>query len=138
MQTFANDTATGVGGVPDAVCDKRTIGVNIDLPGRPCIVPDEVAIGRMAARHLIDMGHRNLVCLSVGQDWARTRCRGFVAEYRSVGFSPLHHDGDIFDVTRRNAAGDWIVGSLHNLLASLPKPAGILVGCDGWGAHVIQ
>lgn len=121
-----------------ALRDRPVVGLNVLVPGAPCFVPDELAIGRLAARHLLEMGHRTLLCTSAAHDWALARCRGFLEECQSAGVTAIHNDGDIWDVTRRSSRGDWIAGSLNDLLTSLPKPAAIFAACDLWGAHVIQ
>lgn len=121
-----------------AMGDRPIVGLNVIVPGAPCILPDELAIGRVAARHLLEMGHRTLLCTSAAHDWAQARCHGFLAECQAAGINAMHYDGDIWDVTRRSESGDWIAGSLNDLLMSLPKPAAIFAACDAWGAHVIQ
>jgi LacI family transcriptional regulator len=54
-----------------------------DLPG---VLPDHEAVGRMAARHLLDRGHRRLGFLGVrGSDVARRELAGFRAEAAAGG-----------------------------------------------------
>ena len=69
--------------------------MSIDVPyvsfqpaGRgPLLVPsDQVAGARMATRHLIDLGHREIIHLAGPQDWieADARMRGFLQEIDSA------------------------------------------------------
>jgi DNA-binding LacI/PurR family transcriptional regulator len=80
---------------------------SIDVPyvsfqpggGGELLVPaDQVAGARMATRHLIDLGHREIIHLAGPQDWmeAEARMRGFLAE---IDFAELNTNPPIL--------GDW-------------------------------
>jgi len=69
--------------------------MSIDVPyvsfqptGRaePLVPADQVAGARMATRHLIDLGHREIIHLAGPQDWieAEARMRGFLEEIDSA------------------------------------------------------
>ena len=50
-------------------------------PGLSCVAPDDAGGGRLAAFTLMNLGHRNLLHLTVAQDiqWARDRASGFTS-----------------------------------------------------------
>jgi len=50
-------------------------------PGVACVAPDDPGGGRLAAAHLLDLGHRRLLHLTVAEDlqWAHERADGFTA-----------------------------------------------------------
>jgi DNA-binding LacI/PurR family transcriptional regulator len=55
------------------------------LPDIPFVQCDQVAVGRIAARHLIDLGHRNLYIICSNYDRARERLLGFQIECAKAG-----------------------------------------------------
>ena len=50
------------------------IGQNPDIS---CVAPDDYGGGRLAAEHLLSLGHRKLLHLSTASSWAHERVRGF-------------------------------------------------------------
>jgi DNA-binding LacI/PurR family transcriptional regulator len=87
-----------VAGQDDAleVARSRTVGVPIvlvegDLSRAPWTVGvDQEAGARLAGRHLLDLGHREIVHLAGPADWAEARARvaGWRAEMVSAGLRP--------------------------------------------------
>ena len=69
----ASEAALARVGVPTVVLGTRAIVT----PEAPVIASDEVAGGRLATRHLISLGHRDIVCVSGPGASATARERGF-------------------------------------------------------------
>ncbi len=93
----------------------------------PRIVTEDAEAGRLAAQHLIDLGHRRFAfCGYSGIRWSRERCQAFCAlveeagyeveVYRPRGRRPMPWAKEEPDVRR------W--------LESLPKPIGLLCAND--------
>ena len=74
----------------------------MDLPdGPPSIAVDQYAGARLATRHLLDLGHSDVVHLAGPQDWldARSRVRGWRDELAAAGVRP-----------GAQITGDWTAG----------------------------
>ncbi|MBG6055457.1 DNA-binding LacI/PurR family transcriptional regulator [Salinibacterium sp. CAN_S4] len=71
---------------------------NADLGGDRSMSVDQVAGGRLATQHLIDLGHTEIMHLSGPQDWIE-------AEARMQGYLDALSDGDLR--TRAPILGDW-------------------------------
>ena len=114
------------------------IGFNRDTiaDGWPCVLPDDEAVGRVAAEHFLNRGVRSFSVVEVRQhQWAVDRLDGFVERVVASGerrpvLLPYH---------------ETITGGLHKMaawLASLPEPPsgpiGIFAVCDGWGESVLN
>ena len=107
-------------------------GVNvvlIDEPsGRwPGIASDAIAAGRLAAEHLISLGHRELAYVGPATDvYAfRMRERGFVARLREEGLT--------LTSPRLQRAAPTVEGgrdAMRRLLANAPRPTGVFCGND--------
>lgn len=72
-------------GIPVVFVDRQPVGVDADA-----VVFDDVAGGRIAARHLLDIGHRRIAFLG-DYDWlptSRRRLAGIAAELQAA--SPVH------------------------------------------------
>ena len=54
-------------------------------PGGEHVLPDEPTIGRLAARHLLDLGHRRLAFVGVASPWSDGRAEGFADAARAAG-----------------------------------------------------
>jgi LacI family transcriptional regulator len=105
--------------------------------GLPLIESDHVAIGRLAALHLLERGFRHFAfCGFTGHAWSRTRLEGFratVAEagsacavYESPWGGPSAHPWE----KEQRQIGNW--------LRSLPQPVGVLACNDMRGQHVLD
>lgn len=72
-----------------------------DVPGLLSVAVDQVTGARLATRHLLDLGHRDVVHLSGPTDWldARARVRGWREELEAAGVRPPEP-----------VAGDWSAG----------------------------
>jgi DNA-binding LacI/PurR family transcriptional regulator len=87
----------------------RTEGSATGLPDpaaedAPSDAPDQFEGGRIAARHLLDLGHRAIAQLAGPAGWLESdsRSRGFVAELAAAGLVPVAVE-----------AGDWTPESGH-------------------------
>lgn len=88
---------------------------------------DNHAIGRLAAEHLIEQGHRFLVFVSVASSrgayrYQAERAEGFLAAASGGG---RHAEAVQLDVENAAAVEAW--------LASLPRPAGVVAATDPIG-----
>jgi DNA-binding LacI/PurR family transcriptional regulator len=93
----------------------------LGVPGCHDLLPDEVATGGLAARHLLELGHRRLLHLGTGAGHpvARDRRAGFVAAARAAGATVAVHDGPADDAALAAiaACGATAVACHHDPLA---------------------
>lgn len=103
---------------------------SLSRPRYPAVVPDDAAIGRLAAEHFLDRGFRHFAFLGWNERaWSVLRGGGYVRALQAAGMRvhtadlPQLAGGDMWsDVARRRAAiGDWLMG--------LPRPLAL------FGAH---
>jgi len=100
------------------------------FPGVPKVRPDNIAIGHLAAEHLLERGFDNFGYTGFSNDgWSCERRDGFVEALRLAG-----KRCDVYDV---NYAGDSVPGwaseqisGLSAWIQRLPKPAGVLACFD--------
>ena len=124
-------------------------------PGISCVAPDDAGGGRLAAFSLMNLGHHNLLHLSVSEDvqWARDRANGFtsVLEHSSLpgvkvavvkgdgtvlgGYRLMrdawrqgHRPSGVFCATDEMAVG--ALGALSDLGVQVPGQVSVL-GFDG-------
>lgn len=77
-----------------------------DYDGISSVTTDNVAGGRMAARHLLETGHRKIALLSGWErsSTSRDRCFGFEAELRENGTQLFAHEIGHFDLEKTRVA----------------------------------
>lgn len=106
-----------------------------DLPF-PRVLPDNAAIGRMGAEHLLDRGLRHLAFLEVdaAAPVVRERKQAFerAVKQANLDFYPL----DATATANRDVGR--VVGWLARRLADLPRPLGIMAQCDGEAVFILQ
>ena len=108
----------------------------------PTIRSDELAVGRMAAQHLMDRGFRQFAfCGYAGTDWSDRRRNGFEQTVIREGF-PCHVFQNPTPPTGYTSAeyeehGIHYERQLTEWLAELPKPTGLMVCNDGRGRQVL-
>ena len=106
----------------------------------PRLQPDDVAVGRMAAQHLLEC---HLIHFGFYGDfrvtWCRRRFKGFSQVLREAGFSCARFDAAQY------ASRDWIAAcwssstaELQTWITRLPKPVGILGASDQRGLHLLD
>ena len=80
---------------------------------------DQIEGGRLATRHLIDLGHRRILHLAGPDDWleASARTRGYVAEMEAAGLEPAPP-----------VVGDWTAETGYRIARDLD------LGGAGWTA----
>ena len=102
----------------------------------PCILSDDVEAGRIAAQHILDLGHRSFAfCGYVGIKWSPVRCQAFCETVSQKGGKVEVYRSP----TRKTVA--WAKEEeerLQRWLAALPKPVGIFCANDDRAAAVLE
>ena len=106
-----------------------------DLPF-PRVLPDNAAIGRMGAEHLLDCGLRHLAFLEINAAAPVVRKRREAFEQAVAATGCDFHRVDATAVATRNIGR--IVPWLAKALASLPRPFGIMAQYDGEAVFILQ
>ena len=106
------------------------------FPGLPNIIPDDAAIGKMAAEHLLDRGFRNFAYCGF-EDMFALRNRGEIFRKRitEAGFETCIYKEPKSKVKRlweneQKIMADW--------LKSLPKPVGLMACNDDRAQQIIE
>jgi LacI family transcriptional regulator len=98
---------------------------------------DDVEIGRLAARHLIEQQFRYFAFVGVRQPWSQDRGKGFAHVLQSAGFEPdvflVRHHAEQLRVHQGVLPVD---PEMQRWLTSLPRPCGLFVANDAWGVEV--
>ncbi len=90
------------------------------IPGVPLVTTDNVAIGRMAARYLIDLGFKHLAYAGYHDHWySNQRLEGFVGRAAEAGIEPA--------LFNQPNPPNWhdVLALLGGWLKSLPRPAAV-------------
>lgn len=123
-----------------AVIDTGLPAVNVSAylasPGIPSVVPDNHAVGRMAAEHLLERGFDHLGYLSTHDNhYAAQRQAGFAARARQHGL-------DCHTFTPPTPASSKRWGDFERALIAwlwqLPKPVGILAATDPTAERLLE
>ncbi len=101
----------------------------------PCILSEDFEAGRVAARHLLELGHRDFAfCGYSGMRWSRERCRAFCELLEAAGYH--------VDIYRPPSCrpGAWAKEEprIRHWLKSLPKPIGMLCANDDRAASIVE
>jgi LacI family transcriptional regulator len=105
-------------------------------PHRNNIATDDLAIGRMAAEHLLERGFRHFgYCGFDDMFWSVQRGESFSARISEAGFKT-----SIYRQPKSRMARTWFreEAVLAKWLKGLPKPAGIMACNDDRGQHVTE
>lgn len=114
------------------------VGQDLNHLGVASIIPDDEAVGREAASHLIERGFRSLGAFGMASEaFARRRADAFAQAATEAGATVYPWP---------EAAGGTIIPShwqawfdhARPWIEHLPKPAGIFAGCDSWGIILQQ
>lgn len=103
----------------------------------PYVATDNVAVGRLAAEHLLERGFRSFAYLgtrrSTAAPWSRVRQEAFAARVEKVGATCATHIG-------RHAPRNWeaMQRDLTSWLRSLPRPVGIMACNDARAHHLLE
>ena len=101
----------------------------------PCVISEDLEAGRLAARHLLELGHRDFAfCGYSGIRWSRERCRAFCELLEEAGCRV-----EIYRPRSRQPAA-WAKEEpqIRQWLASLPKPVGMLCANDDRAASIVE
>ena len=104
----------------------------------PRVLPDDVAVGRLAAAHLLECRLRSFgFAGDFRASWCRRRFEGFAAALGEAGF-PCHRFDGAAHPTSEWMAASWFASSpeLITWLAKLPKPIGLMGANDQWAIHL--
>ncbi len=93
----------------------------------PCVLSEDMEAGRLAARHLLELGHRDFAfCGYHGIRWSRERCCAFCAFLEEAGCRvEVYHPR-----SRQPGARAMEEPHIRQWLESLPKPVGMLRAND--------
>jgi LacI family transcriptional regulator len=100
------------------------------------IISDNLAIGRMAAEHLLERGFRHFgYCGFDNMFWSVQRGESFSARISEAGFKT-----SIYKQPKSRAARTWYreEAVLAEWLRGLPKPVGVMTCNDDRGQHVTE
>lgn len=101
----------------------------------PSVLSEDYAAGQIAARHLLDLGHRSFAfCGYSGIRWSRERCEAFCDEVKAAGFTV-----DVYQPRSRKPVV-WTKEEPHlrRWLESVPKPIGMLGANDDRAASILE
>lgn len=99
--------------------------------GLPRVWPDNLAVGRMAAEHLLGCGRSHYaVAYSGGMHFMNLRRDGFVEVMRAAGKWINDVDLEKGSVPRQDVWREW--------LQRLPKPVGIFAGVDDMALEILN
>src|SRR3984957_10101064 len=112
------------------------LGVVPDLPF-PLVHVDNVAIATMAAEHLLERGFRRFGFFGIeGENWSEQRYAGFCAAVSGVQsqvpICRLPRD------TKGRRSWERAENHIARWIASLPKPAGVLICSDQRGSQFLE
>jgi LacI family transcriptional regulator len=97
----------------------------------PVVCADSIAIGQMAAQHLIECRLRHFAFYARGRGISVDRAQGFVSALRAAGFECLQAPMNSPDYDQLLDHSHW--PALIDWLHRLPKPVGILAVDDPMG-----
>ena len=99
------------------------------------VIPDDIAVGKLAAEHLLDKGFRHFGYYGGDMPYARIRRDGFVAALQEKGHECSVHLRK--DFRWGQLFREWEADSLGQWLSTLPHPTGIMACSDMWARHVV-
>jgi LacI family transcriptional regulator len=110
--------------------------------GRPRVLADDEAIGRLAAEHFLERGFKHVAFFNFGNYWMEAdRIPAFRATLEAGGARyheiPYHRHFSLqtpHAATRHAAAHRWLTQAIRDL----PKPVGIFAAADGIADMVVQ
>lgn len=121
-------------------CRCPVVDLSDQLPELPFprVLPDNNAIGRMAADHLLRQGFGHLAYFAVDLDApvVRERYEGFGARVREAGRTL--HLVDYTELARKEGAMDRMLPWLARQLARLPKPLGAMAQYDRESMDIVR
>lgn len=94
-------------GVPAVVLGTRAVSA----PGIPVIASDEVEGGRIATRHLLELGHREIACISGPGASAAARETGYREAMAHAGLAPSIVRAEVNEERAARAAASELFGA---------------------------
>ena len=101
----------------------------------PCVLSDDFEAGRLAAQHLLDLGHRHFAfCGYSGIRWSGERCQAFRDLVELVGCTV-----EVYRPRSRSPAA-WAKEEPHlrQWMDALPKPIGLFCANDDRAASILE
>lgn len=120
--------AVGAAGLPpESLAGMNIVLVDEVLGDYPCVVSDAHLAGELAARHLLELGHRRFAFIGPAIDASafRLRERGFTGRIRSAGY-PIESDA----LRRGGATVAGGMLGMRALLALRPRPTAVFCAND--------
>lgn len=99
----------------------------------PAVMPDDEAVGEIAARYYIERGHRTLAYVGeTDSPYARRRLRGFLRAAEAAGAAPpvIAPPNPMSTFEEAQAMAEW--------LANLPKPLAVFAPTDGTARALLR
>jgi len=97
---------------------------------------DSEAIGKLAAEHLLDRGHKNFAYCGFNQiSWSKDRGKGFDRRVAKAGFETNFYEQP---KARTNRLWEKEQQIMANWLNSLPKPVGLMTCNDDRAQQVVE
>lgn len=99
------------------------------------VVPDDSAVGKLAADHFLDKGFRHFGFYGGDMPYARIRRDGFVGALQQAG-----HECSVYlrkEIKWGQLFREWETDALGKWLSSLVHPTGIMACSDLWARHVV-
>jgi LacI family transcriptional regulator len=119
--------------------NKPLVSLNVDSPlgVAPSVLIDEQAVGRMAARFLLDSGARSFAFCGLTAPWSREREKGFAVALRAQGhdYESIHAPGANHAESGAELVGTELLGAR---LQALDRPVSLMACSDDVAAHVIE
>jgi LacI family transcriptional regulator len=119
----------------------------------PRILPDDVATGRLAARHFLERGFRHFAYFGApGMLWSRERQTGFRAEIEKTfqeraasgragdphSFTFTTYETSVDSSDALGASNQRRAAAMGAWMRSLPRPLALLAASDTWGFELLQ
>ena len=105
--------------------------------GAASVLPDNIAIGRMGARHLLERGFRHFgFCGFQGHGYSQWRALGFATEVQRERCQISQFDGEGMQTTPER----WneVKADMTAWVRSLPRPVGVMCCNDTRARHLAQ
>jgi len=103
----------------------------------PRVLPDDLAIGRMAAQYLIDLGLKHFGCTGPeGGLFSQLRQRGFAERLGEEGYAPSVCSR-VDALPRGVTAPPGVNSAVLAWLLTLPKPVGVLGANDDFASEIL-
>jgi len=100
----------------------------------PCVASGHAEAGRLAAQHLLDLGHRAFAfCGFNTLNWSQERCRAFCTAIEEAG-AKVH----IYRGSAKNTAWSQDEPHIQEWIKSIPKPVGMFCVNDDRAASLIE